>query len=618
MQYGIANANKVYQNYPNANYAQVAYKPEYMYNQLYQNNQYVIGVNQNQLIPVYNYGNATNRVQIQTQQKQKQKENYSNSKKAGENILEHLKEGNINNKPGLKQTIYDKNLEVELTDEEKKYYNSLFNQLNKNNIGKIEAKDAAKLVSNSGLSLEKIREIWLMASPSTDSEDFLEKEEFFVLLRLIALAQNNLPYTVEAIENNNPIPPLPNFGLSHQKIVQTNIFEIPEQNKEYYKKLFYTRKELLSEFLSAKNAIKIWTENNFNKPDGVAIKKVVDCLKPFEQKQFFNLKEFQVASYLLAIRHKVEIPTKLPQNLINFLGRKNITEEQKNSRTISDDKIVVTEKNTFKYPDHKQCVTPSRKQNNEIKSNNNTVLIQSIYKKVNELITKSNTISSKINSAKAQIDAEQVKINKLLTYIEDLQIEQNNIQNELINIKHKLIEPQSDLKKIEIQEISDQKNPAQRKLSFDDFQRKQKLNENNYFANTENINLNNNLNNNNINNNLNNNNNINNNNLIVNENVARQGTSNSPQNQIPVRYSDPPINNNQMETGKYYNNYMERNQDYMNVRNNRPTLSPSKNSEKEAFSQNVNLRNLYQLRMPAQMNPFSNETQIQSGNEYAI
>ena len=50
----------------------------------------------------------------------------------------------------------------------------------------------------------------------------MDKEEFFVALRLIALAQNNMPYSAENIIRNNPIPNLPAFNLNNNNMNQNN------------------------------------------------------------------------------------------------------------------------------------------------------------------------------------------------------------------------------------------------------------------------------------------------------------------------------------------------------------------------------------------------------------
>jgi hypothetical protein len=51
------------------------------------------------------------------------------------------------------------------------------------------------------------------------------------------------------------------------------------------------------------------------------IKKVADILKPNETKGFLNLREFQVATHLINLSEKHELPTQLPNNLRKYLGR---------------------------------------------------------------------------------------------------------------------------------------------------------------------------------------------------------------------------------------------------------------------------------------------------------
>ena len=310
-------------------------------------------------------------------------------------------------------------LVVKLTEEEKAFYNRIYFKLCKNDVGKIEAIDAAKFIIRSELSRDVLKNIWLISSSSIDIDDYLEKDEFFVMLRLIALAQNNLPYTEESIEKNRPIPPLPYFSCESTS-TQKNIFEIPEAAKNRYQELYEEQKEFLSEYISAKNAIKIWTRK-FNSPNEYEIKKVVDCLKPLEQKNFLNLKEFQVACYLLAIRNKVGIPNKLPQNLIEFLERNYSNSPIRRAgrkRTLQGQNT----NNLFQIGDLEILHnTPSQDfvRNNKFNINNSY-----------------NNIANKINANNTQKELEKNKIAHLYQNVGNLQKEQNQIKNELIQVNN--------------------------------------------------------------------------------------------------------------------------------------------------------------------------------------
>ena len=61
------------------------------------------------------------------------------------------------------------------------------------------------------------------------------------------------------------------------------------------------------------------------------IKKIADVLRPNETKGFLNLREFQVATHLINLSYKYEIPTQLPNSLRKYLGRPEIVNNNMNS-----------------------------------------------------------------------------------------------------------------------------------------------------------------------------------------------------------------------------------------------------------------------------------------------
>ena len=109
-------------------------------------------------------------------------------------------------------STFKSKLNVQLTREENMLYNKLYNMLDNNNVGRILAKPAANFMKTSGLDKNTLKKIWLTAAVTSNTQ--IEKDEFFVALRLIALAQNNMPFSEENIERNSPIPPLPQFNLN--------------------------------------------------------------------------------------------------------------------------------------------------------------------------------------------------------------------------------------------------------------------------------------------------------------------------------------------------------------------------------------------------------------------
>ena len=356
-----------------------------------------------------------------------------------------LQDSNSNMSLAQSQTIPIRNnsrkLHVQLTQDEQNFYSSLYNKLDSNNLGRILGKPAANFMKRSNLQKNVLKEIWLIAAQSSNT--YLLREEFYVAMRLIALAQNNMPYNAQSIEMNNPIPPLAQFSFNNPNINNQsnnkqnnqnfnfnnnqNIYEISEEEKLFLKNIFDKTKEPNSERITAHNAIIIWKGNN---ADDNAIKIVANIIKPLENKGFLNLKEFQVACHLITISKKSELPQKLPDILINYLGRNNNNfspNDFGNSRMNTNSNLIqFSANNNNNFPGSSKQLSNSPILNNDNNFNNDR--IQEILRKEEELTKKNNILDNQINSAKN-------KINDLLKEIEFIQKRQDNINNELINLR---------------------------------------------------------------------------------------------------------------------------------------------------------------------------------------
>ena len=178
-----------------------------------------------------------------------QTDNSSNVIKPSQSQFIHINNGQPSNNNSLpqksattvkKRSHHRKRLKVNLTEDEEIYYYNLFESLDIKNSGKLDSKEAASFMKKSGLSRNILKTIWLIASQKSIS--YIEREEFYVALRLIALAQNNLPYDTENIEKNSPIPPLPSFKYKIKESEKI-IYKISENNKIQYKRLFDSSKD---------------------------------------------------------------------------------------------------------------------------------------------------------------------------------------------------------------------------------------------------------------------------------------------------------------------------------------------------------------------------------------
>ena len=102
-----------------------------------------------------------------------------------------------------------KNFYAKLTKDEQYMFSKIYNYLDPQNKGRIDGKQAADFMKRSNLDRDTLKKIWLIAAQTNNK--FLEREELFIALRLIALAQNNMSVSELSIEMNYPIPPLPKF-----------------------------------------------------------------------------------------------------------------------------------------------------------------------------------------------------------------------------------------------------------------------------------------------------------------------------------------------------------------------------------------------------------------------
>ncbi|XP_025889844.1 epidermal growth factor receptor substrate 15 isoform X1 [Nothoprocta perdicaria] len=82
-------------------------------------------------------------------------------------------------------------------------YEKFYRQVDSANTGRVLASDAAVFLKKSGLTDLVLGKIWDLAD--TDGKGILNKQEFFVALRLVACAQNGLDVSLSSL--NLPVPP---------------------------------------------------------------------------------------------------------------------------------------------------------------------------------------------------------------------------------------------------------------------------------------------------------------------------------------------------------------------------------------------------------------------------
>ena len=104
-------------------------------------------------------------------------------------------------------------LRLNMTNEERGFFSNLYEIVDPNSIGRLEGKVAANFLKKSGLPKDILKKIWIISAKTDPSK--IERDEFYIALRLVALAQNNMDCSEESIKLNHPIPPLPIFDLKN-------------------------------------------------------------------------------------------------------------------------------------------------------------------------------------------------------------------------------------------------------------------------------------------------------------------------------------------------------------------------------------------------------------------
>ena len=313
-------------------------------------------------------------------------------------------------------------MKVKLSEEESLYFNKIFNILDKKNLGYIDAKSAAIFMKKSNLSQEILKSIWNNSSQS--KKNGLTRDEFFIALRLIALAQNNFPFTKREIENNAPIPPLPSFPYFNDNEQDNNIdddesvYEIPEYNINLYKKFFENNKDSNENYISSKRAIELWKSESTS---DFTIKRVANSLKPLEKIGYLNLKEFLVANHLLSICNCHEIPIPLPNCLLKFLGR-----------PLNKNKSKPREKNSYKnFNDYLNKINKNINNNNLFELNNdNAINNNDDDKEYNKKNNEFHNRLSDINDIEYQnVKSEEIGKNEIIKKTKDINKENNDNNN---------------------------------------------------------------------------------------------------------------------------------------------------------------------------------------------
>jgi epidermal growth factor receptor substrate 15 len=225
-------------------------------------------------------------------------------------------------------------------------------------------------LKKSGLSKDNLKLIWLI-SAQTDPQ-FLERDEFYIALRLIALAQNNMEVSEDSIRLNHPLPPMPKFDLKSSsqstntssmtisnnvtnlsdidsqpsnRTSMTNIsiqeidnYSLTEEDVKKYTALFNKNKDMDSK-MSINKAFQMWSVAGVSND---TMKKILTIV-PLSDKTCLTFSEFKVIFHLIYKSLQSDVPVTLPNSLKKVLAESvnNVTGAVNNSEINFGDKLGI-------------------------------------------------------------------------------------------------------------------------------------------------------------------------------------------------------------------------------------------------------------------------------------
>lgn len=292
---------------------------------------------------------------------------------------------------------------ITLTPDEENYFTKIFELLDYDKIGKIRADLAARFMRDSDLNREILKEIFLLTSHK--DIDFLEKEEFLIVLRLIALAQNKIyPFTKNSLERNDPIPPLPKFSfMEKDKLLdKKNLFEITPTIEKFYLKTFKEKKDTQKEYISKLRTLLLWRDKN--PKDQNFNEKLMASLEPTEQKEFLNHKEFVVGCYMFHLSKRIELPKILPKFIQDYLGRNTIENKlKKNNNQTVENKINQANINDINISKQSNEIINNSENQKKIEKTNPSYFNMNLGKQNNLLKNREMVINKNLEHSKSLV-----------------------------------------------------------------------------------------------------------------------------------------------------------------------------------------------------------------------
>ncbi|GIY32500.1 epidermal growth factor receptor substrate 15-like 1 [Caerostris extrusa] len=193
-------------------------------------------------------------------------------------------------------------------------YEAFYRQVDPAETDRVSAVEAAAFLKRSGLPDAILSKIWDMSDPQ--GKGFLDKQGFYVALKLIALHQNGKDLTLANMNLDLPPPQLQTQSGRNSPAVDWNIKAI---ERKKYEEMFYSMGPVAGKLAGDK--VKPVMLNSKLPLD--VLGKIWD-LSDTDQDGFLSKEEFILAMHLIyKALENIPVPSVLPPELMTILKRKH-------------------------------------------------------------------------------------------------------------------------------------------------------------------------------------------------------------------------------------------------------------------------------------------------------
>ena len=182
------------------------------------------------------------------------------------------------------------------------------------NTGRVEGKAAVEFFRRSGLPMDTLKEVWALA---VAGEGFLDRERFFVAMRLIALAQHGHTVTNESLQGVAEVD-LPQFDQVSGAAVAAEVdqFAMSQADRLKYEQIFATQTQGKAT-LGGQEAKALFDRAGLSPSELTRVWSLAD---PQDTGVLTKSQFFVAMQLLIKAKNGVRIPDSLPTSLAALVG----------------------------------------------------------------------------------------------------------------------------------------------------------------------------------------------------------------------------------------------------------------------------------------------------------